>query len=96
MTLNYDITCEAYIVPDGRLLGQLVNGTSTQVEATVDDTHGADKAKDGISAHFGTGSNTPGNNGTNAGRDEYAAGLNSRANQLINLSSTSCSWPVRM
>ena len=85
MTLNYDITREAYIVPDGRLLGQLVNGTSTLVEATVDDTHGADKPKDGISAYFGTGSNTPGNNGADAGRDEYAAGLNSLANQLINI-----------
>ena len=85
MTLNYDITREAYIVPDGRLLGQLVDGTSALVEATVDDTHGADKPKDGISAYFGTGSNTPGNNGADAGRDEYAAGLNSLANQLINI-----------
>ena len=84
-TLNYDVTREAYITPDGRLLGQLVNSTSTLVDAMVDDTHGADKPQDGISAYLGTGSNTPGNNGADAGRDEYAAGLNSLANQLIHI-----------
>ena len=85
LALSYDVTREAYIVPDGRLLGQLVDSASTLVDGTVEDAHGADKPKDAISAYFGTGSNTPGNNGADAGRDEYAAGLNSLANQLINI-----------
>ncbi len=50
-----------------------------------DGTHGSDKPKDGLSAYFGTGSNTPGNNGADAGRDEYEAGLESIANMLINI-----------
>jgi hypothetical protein len=41
--------------------------------------------KSGDPAYFGTGSNTPGNNGAQAEADEYAAGLESLANELINI-----------
>ncbi|HEY7489943.1 MAG TPA: phage tail sheath subtilisin-like domain-containing protein, partial [Candidatus Tectomicrobia bacterium] len=85
VTLTYETTREPYITPDGRLLVQLLNSTSALVEAAADGTHGADKPGAGLSAYFGTGSNTPGNNGADAGRDEYAAGLDSLANQLINI-----------
>jgi hypothetical protein len=85
VTLSYEATREAYTVPDGRLLVELVNTSSTLVDALVDAGHASDKPKDGISAYFGTGSNTPGNNGADAGRDEYSAGLESIANMLVNI-----------
>ena len=85
VTLTYEAVREAYTVPDGRLLVELINSTSALVDAQVDATHGGDKPKDGLSAYFGTGSNTPGNNGADAGRDEYAAGLESIANMLVNI-----------
>jgi hypothetical protein len=85
VTLNYEVTRETYIVPDGRLLVERLNNSSTLVDALVDSTHGSDKPADGLSAFFGTGSNIPGNNGADAGRDEYTAGLESIANMLINI-----------
>lgn len=85
VTLNYEAARETYIAPDGRLLVELINNGSTLVTALVDATHGSDKPQDGLSAFFGTGSNTPGNNGADAGRDEYTAGLESIANMLINI-----------
>ena len=85
VTLTNEAAREAYIAPDGRLLVELINNTSNLVSAALDATHGVDRPKDGISNYFGTGSNTPGNNGADAGRDEYAAGLESIANMLINI-----------
>lgn len=89
VTLTYEAVREAYTVPDGRLLADLINattgGASALVDAQADPTHGGDKPMDGLSAYFGTGSNTPGNNGADAGRDEYAAGLESIANMLVNI-----------
>lgn len=85
VTLAYEALREAYHAPDGRLLVELINNRSSLVDASVDATHGIDKPKEGISAYFGTGSNTPGNNGADAGRDEYSAGLESISNMLINI-----------
>jgi hypothetical protein len=85
VTLTYEATREAYNAPDGRLLVELVNTTSALVTAQLDATHGGDRPKSPLSAFFGTGSNTPGNNGADAGRDEYAAGLESIANMLVNI-----------
>lgn len=85
VTLTYEAAREAYIAPDGRLLVQLVNGASNLVSAALDANRGADRPKDGISNYFGTGSNTSGNNGADAGRDEYGAGLESIANLLVNI-----------
>jgi hypothetical protein len=85
VTLTYETLREAYTVPDGRLLVELVNGVSALADAQLDGTHGSNKPKDGLSAYFGTGSNMPGNNGADAGRDEYAAGLESIANMLVNI-----------
>ena len=85
VTLNSDLVREAYGAPDGRMLVELINNRSTLVDAAVDVTHGSDRLKEGVSAYFGTGSNTPGNNGADAGRDEYSAGLESISNMLINI-----------
>jgi hypothetical protein len=85
VTLTYEGSRETYIVPDGRLLVELINNRSALVGASIDASHGGDKPKDGINAYFGTGSNTPGNNGADAGRDEYGAGLESISNMLINI-----------
>jgi hypothetical protein len=85
VTLTYEATREAYNAPDGRLLVELVNNTSALVTAQLDATHGGDRPQAPTSAYFGTGSNTPGANGADAGRDEYAAGLESIANLLVNI-----------
>jgi len=85
ITLTSETTREAYIVPDGRLLVERINSSSALVDAVVDGTHGHDRPSAGYSAYFGTGSNTPGNNGADAGRSEYAAGLESISNMLINI-----------
>ncbi len=84
VTLTYEATREAYNVPDGRLLVELVNNTSALVDAQLAGS-GSDRPQPGLSAYFGTGSNTPGSNGADAGRDEYAAGLESLSNMLINI-----------
>lgn len=85
VTLTYEAVREAYNVPDGRLLVELVNNTSALVSAQLDATHGGERPKAPASAFFGTGSNTPGSNGADAGRDEYAGGLESIANLLVNI-----------
>jgi len=85
VTLTYEALREAYTVHDGRLLVELVNGASALADAQLDGTHGSSKPKDGLSAYFGTGSNMPGNNGADAGRDQYEAGLESISNMLVNI-----------
>ena len=85
VTLLYEATRENYIAPDGRLLVELVNTSSSLASAQLDASNGSARPKAGLSAFFGTGSNTPGNNGADAGRDEYGAGLESIANMLVNI-----------
>lgn len=85
VTLIYEGTRESYTVPDGRLLVERLNNSSPLVSAAVDATLGADQPASGFTHYFGTGSNTPGNNGADAGRDEYTAGLESLANMLVNI-----------
>jgi hypothetical protein len=85
VTLIHEAAREVYNAPDGRLLVELVNNTSTLVTAQLDATHGSERPKAPLSAFFGTGSNVPGNNGADAGRDEYAGGLESIANLLVNI-----------
>ena len=85
VTLLYEATRESYNTPDGRLLVELINNASALVSAQLDPSNGSDRPQAGLSAFFGTGSNAPGNNGADAGRDEYGAGLESIANMLINI-----------
>jgi hypothetical protein len=72
-------------VPDGNLLAQLVNARSSLALATADASNGGDLPAAGVQGFFGTGSNTPGSNGADAGATEYTAGLESISNQLINI-----------
>jgi hypothetical protein len=85
LTLTYETTKETYTVIDGNLLAGLVNARSTLATAAADAAHGADKPQTGLTAYFGTGSNSPGGNGADAGNAEYAAGLESLANMLVNI-----------
>jgi hypothetical protein len=78
-------TVERYIVPDGRILAARVTAASQLATAQPDATFGGNLPQANVSAYFGTGSNTPGNNGADAGADEYAAGLETIENQLINI-----------
>ncbi|MFH7245292.1 MAG: phage tail sheath C-terminal domain-containing protein [Spirulina sp.] len=84
LTLTHDATSEVYITPDGEHLTRSVNATSRLVRA-VTTTHSNDQPRSAITAFFGTGSNVRGSNGAEASRTEYAAGLESLANQLINI-----------
>jgi hypothetical protein len=85
VTLTYDTTSEVYITPDGRHLTWAINRTSALVRATASATRSGDKPRSDISGFFGTGSNTPGSNGAEAGRTEYAGGLERLSNELINI-----------
>jgi hypothetical protein len=84
VTLVHAQTKEAYVVTDGRTLAQQLAG-SRLVRATADSTHGGNTPATGVSAWFGTGTNTRGANGADAGEDEYAGGLEKLSNMLVNL-----------
>lgn len=84
VTLTDGQVAEAYTVPDGNLLAALVNASSALVSAEVNSANG-NKKPDAGSGYMGTGSNTPGSNGAEAGADEYAVGLEALANLLVNI-----------
>lgn len=83
--LSCGATVEAYTVPDGMLLAQLVNKGSRLVTAVADPIHGSKRPKAGVTAFFGTGANTAGSNGADATADDYAAGLGTLSNVLVNI-----------
>lgn len=89
VTLTHGTTIERYIVPDGNLLAQLINRSSTLVSAEADRTHGNSRPRvyeENEGPYFlGGGANTPGSNGAEAGHDEYELGLEALANMLINI-----------
>ncbi len=85
VTLEYETDREVYVVPDGRLLAQLVNARSNLATAVADAGNGGDLPAAGVQGFFGTGSNSPGSNGAEAGATEYTAGLESISNQLVNI-----------
>jgi hypothetical protein len=84
VTLVHGQTKEAYVVCDGRTLAQQLV-TSRLVRGAADATHGGNKPAQEVSAYFGTGTNTRGANGADAGEDEYAAGLEAISNMLVNI-----------
>jgi hypothetical protein len=85
VTLEYETDREVYIAPDGNLLARLVNARSSLATAVADGVNGGSLPATGVQGFFGTGSNTPGSNGADAGTTEYAAGLESISNQLVNI-----------
>lgn len=84
VTLTHGATREAYTVTDGRTLAQAL-GTSALARAAADDTFGGARPATGVSGWFGTGGNTRGANGADAGADEYAGGLEAISNMLVNI-----------
>jgi Phage tail sheath C-terminal domain/Phage tail sheath protein subtilisin-like domain len=86
VTLRDGTNVSAFIVPSGRELAAQINASPTApVTAQADGTHGGARPKTGIDAYFGSGSNTPGGNGAEAGADDYELGLESLAERLINI-----------
>lgn len=90
VTLTHGVSEEVYTVPDGRLLVQQINpvngrGGSALVTAQLDGGNGTNTPRTGVSDYFGTGSNTPGGDGSEAAMDEYAAGLDAISNMLVNI-----------
>jgi hypothetical protein len=84
LTLTSGQVKESYVVPDGKTLAT-VAAASTLIIAVADPTNGGGKPATGIAAYFGTGSNVGGANGADAGQDEYAAGLETISNRVINV-----------
>ena len=84
VTLNAGATKETYVVPDGNTLAGLA-ATSTLAKVTADATSGGNKPATGVAAFFGTGSNLGGADGADAGDTEYAAGLGTISNRLVNI-----------
>lgn len=85
VNLRYGESVESYTTPDGQVLAERVNEDSALATAEADPTHGGNKPKTNISAYFGTGTNTPGNNGASAASTEYLAGLEALSNKLVNI-----------
>lgn len=84
VTLRNGATTERYTVPDGRVLAQLINdGSSLATALAAQNQEGVQPAL--VDAYFGTGSNTSGNNGADAGPDDYAAALELLSTELVNL-----------
>lgn len=83
VTLVSGATKEAYTVCDGKLLAAQL-AASRLVTGTADASFGHQRPAQ-VRAYFGTGSNTRGANGADAGADEYAAGLEALSNRLINI-----------
>lgn len=83
--LTSGTTVESHTVPDGTLLARLVDKGSGLVTAVADPTNGHRRPKSGVTAFFGTGANTMGNNGAEAGADDYALGLESLSNLIVNI-----------
>jgi hypothetical protein len=76
---------ETYVVPAGTVLAERVNQSSAFASAEADETHGGELLASGVDGYFGTGSNVAGANGEAAGTDDYRAGLDVLAGQLINI-----------
>src|SRR5215210_816198 len=86
VTLRYGTATDGYVVPSGRALANRINASTTSpVTATADQAHGSARPKTGVDAYFGAGTNTPGGNGGEAGKDEYQAGLDALGERLINI-----------
>lgn len=85
VSLSHAQTVERYVVPDGHLLADLINESSALATAAADEAHGSGRPGPGEAAYFGTGANTAGNNGADAGREEYAAGLDLLSNMTVNI-----------
>lgn len=83
--LTWGTAVERYSVPDGVLLAQLVNTSSSLATATPDPANGGKRPEAGFSAYLGTGSDTAGNNGADASADDYADGLEALANLTVNI-----------
>jgi Phage tail sheath protein subtilisin-like domain/Phage tail sheath C-terminal domain len=85
VTLESGPTVEQFSVPDGNVLVRLVARSSALVTAEPEPKYSAARPTTALEAYFGTGSNVAGNNGADADRDEYAAGLACLANELVNI-----------
>jgi hypothetical protein len=85
VSLSHGPSVERYTVADGEMLAKVVNESSSLASGKVDATHGSSTPAEGVAAYFGTGSNTPGNNGADADRDEYTAALDLLSNMTVNI-----------
>jgi hypothetical protein len=85
VSLTYGPAIERYVVPDGQLLASLIAARpSVLVTATADATNGNRKPAP-VDSFLGTGSNHSGNDGAGANADDYAAGLETLGDLIVNI-----------
>ncbi len=79
VTLKLGTTKEVYVIANGNDLARDINARSTLATATADGTNGIELPTAFANANdyrlFGSGTNTRGNNGADAGQDNYKKGL---------------------
>ena len=85
VTLSLGTTIERYTVPDGKTLVSYLNAGSLLVTAAVDAKNGGGIPKSGTDSYLGTGTNTQGANGASAGGDDYATGLDTLSDRMVNI-----------
>ncbi len=84
VSIATDTAAETYTVPDGRLLAQQIQSSGIAA-AVADPANGANMLAPLVKTYFGTGANTPGNDGADADADAYANGLASIENETVNI-----------
>lgn len=84
LTLSLDGTTERYVGPSAAFLCDEVNRRSTLVSAAADESRG-DALPVALDATMGSGSNRRGANGADASPDDYRAGLDALADELVNI-----------
>lgn len=76
---------EKFTVPDGNMLVSMISQSSRLVTAVADATYRGNIPKADVNGYFGTGSNIRGSNGADADENDYAAGLETLSNMLVNI-----------
>ena len=85
VTLSLGTTAERYTVPDGKTLVYYINAGSLLVTATGDAKNSGGLPKAGTDSYLGTGTNAQGANGASASGDDYATGLDTLSDRMVNL-----------
>lgn len=86
LALTYGAVINRVVAPDGKMLAAGLNANRSRLAGAVaDGVNGFRKPKSGVASFLGAGSNGKGDNGADAGADDYAAGLEVLADKLVNI-----------
>ena len=85
VTLSLNGTVERYTVPDGQSLVSYITAGSRLVTAIADAKNSGGLPKSGTDSYLGTGTNTQGADGPAAVGDDYATGLDTLSDRMVNI-----------